>query len=322
MTNLCQPLRCLNLNTLKLSSRFSTTLGGIFIFYVSLWILSGLDASGKWLMAVGVPLLILSWFRFAVHLVLITALMVSRRDYALFKSKAAGFQWLRGLTMVAATLLIFKSLSYLPQAETMAIVFMAPLIMLALAPWLLGESQRVSRWIAAGVGFVGVLIVIRPGSGLDPIGVALALTATFVVALQHICTRRLAVDHPFTTLVWSGMIGTGFLSVLLVWPGVTIAPLFELLGPKDWLILMSTGILGSVGHLLQIQAYRLAPASVIAPFIYLQITAATTVGWLVWGHFPDPVTWLGIGIICGSGLAIGFYEWRTRNRQTVVAGNN
>ena len=274
-----------------------------------------MDASGKWLMAIGVPLLILSWFRYAVHLLLITALMVSRKDYALFKSKAVKFQWLRGLTMFAATLLIFESLSYLPQAETMAIVFLAPLIMLSLAPWLLGETKRLSRWIAASVGFVGVLIVIRPGSGLDPIGVTLALAATFVVALQHICTRRLAVDHPFTTLVWSGMIGTGLLSLLLLWPGATISPLFELLGPKEWLILVSTGILGGVGHLLQIQAYRLAPASLIAPFIYLQITAASTMGWLVWGHFPDPITWLGIGIICGSGLAIGLYEWKTRDRQ-------
>lgn len=294
------------------SSRLSTTLGGVIIFYISMWVLTALDASGKWLMAMGVPLLILSWFRYAVHLVLIAALMLSRKDYALFRSKAPIIQWLRGLTMLAATLLIFESLSYLPQAEAMAIVFMAPLIMLSLAPWLLGESKRTSRWVAAGFGFVGVLIVVRPGSGLHPAGVGLALLGALVVALQHICTRRLAVDHPFTTLVWSGMIGTSVLTALLLLPGNPVWSTLGTLSALQWTILVSTGLLGGVGHLLQIQAYRLAPASLLAPFIYLQITAASTMGWLIWGQFPDPVTWIGIGVICASGAGIGLYEWHTR----------
>lgn len=284
------------------------------IFYVSMWVLAMLDASGKWLMAMGVPLLVLSWFRYAVHLFLIVALMLSRKEYGLFRSKAAGFQCLRGLTMLGATLLIFKSLTYLPQAEAMAIIFMAPLIMLAMAPWLLGETRRTSRWVAAAFGFVGVLFVVRPGSGLNPVGVAYALAGAFVVALQHICTRRIAVDHPFTTLVWSGLIGTGALTIALLLPLAPVAPALVALSTKEWIILISTGLLGAVGHLLQIQAYRLAPASLLAPFIYLQITAASTMGWLVWGHFPDAITWVGIGVICASGVGIGLYEWHSRRQ--------
>ena len=78
----------------------------------------------------------------------------------------------------------------------------------------------------------------------------------------------------------------------------------------DWSLLISTGITGGLGHLFQIAAYRRAPASTLAPFIYLQIISATTVGWLVWGHFPDPLTWLGIAVICASGMGIGLVEWR------------
>ena len=83
----------------------------------------------------------------------------------------------------------------------------------------------------------------------------------------------------------------------------------------DWSLLISTGITGGLGHLFQIAAYRRAPASTLAPFIYLQIISATTVGWLVWGHFPDPLTWLGIAVICASGMGIGLVEWRRGRRR-------
>ena len=87
---------------------------------------------------------------------------------------------------------------------------------------------------------------------------------------------------------------------------------------RDWTLLISTGVTGGLGHLFQIAAYRRAPASTLAPFIYLQIISATTVGWLVWDHFPDPLTWLGIAIICASGIGIGLVEWR-RGRALAAA---
>src|SRR3546814_11566341 len=103
--------------------------------------------------------------------------------------------------MLLATLSFFTTLHYLPQAEATAINFLAPLIMLALTPWVLQEPARLSRWGAAGVGFFGVLIILRPDEGLDPIGTFIGLMTAFLFSGQHIDTRRVVAVGPFTPLV-------------------------------------------------------------------------------------------------------------------------
>ena len=120
----------------------------------------------------------------------------------------------------------------------------------------------------------------------------------------------MAGDDPFTSLIWSGAVGTACLTLALPFILPPALPVLRELSLLDWSLLISTGITGGLGHLFQIAAYRRAPASTLAPFIYLQIISATTVGWLVWGHFPDPLTWLGIAVICASGMGIGLVEWR------------
>ncbi len=154
--------------------------------------------------------------------------------------------------------------------------------------------------------------MIRPNSGLDTIGVTFGLITAVAFASQHIMTRRVAIDHAFTTLIWSGLAGTLVLSALLPFVWSQAVEMLMTMRALDMFILASIGIIGALGHLIQIQAYRLAPASVLAPFIYMQITAAATIGWLIWGDFPDATTWLGIGIICASGAGIGWYEWRNQ----------
>lgn len=302
--------------TLAASTRSSTlathALGGIMLLYLSGWVLSGLDASGKWLLSVGTPLILLAWVRYFVHFVLITSLLYPKHKFKYFKSNSLKLQLLRALTMLMATLLFFTTLSYLPQAEATSIIFLAPLMILAASPWLLGEAPRLSRWVAAFIAFIGVLIVIRPNSGLDTIGVMFGLITAVAFASQHIMTRRVAIDHAFTTLIWSGLAGTLVLSALLPFVWSQAVELLMTMRALDMFILASIGIIGALGHLIQIQAYRLAPASVLAPFIYMQITAAATIGWLIWGDFPDATTWLGIGIICASGAGIGWYEWRNQ----------
>lgn len=287
---------------------------GIVLVVLSAWALSGLDASGKWIMGAGVSLLMLCWVRYVVHLVLVLALILPSRGTAVLHSVRPRAQALRGAVMLLATLSFFNTLRYLPQAEATAINFLAPLIMLSAAPWLLKEPARMSRWIAAGVGFLGVMIVIRPGGGLDPLGTVFGLITAFLFAGQFIATRRVAVDDPMTTLIWSG--GIGGLALTLALPFILPAsmPVLSTLSPAQWLVLVSTGFLGAAGHLLQIQAYRHAPASMLAPFIYLQIVSAAALGWLIWGQFPDTLTWVGIAIICGSGICLGAWEWRGRTR--------
>jgi len=283
---------------------------GIGLLYLSTWFLSLLDATGKWVMALGVSLIFMTWVRYLVHLLIVATLFLPSHGLSIFQSKQPMMQILRGIVMFVSTLSFFTALSYLPQAEATAIVFLAPLIMLIAAPWVLNEQPRRSRWVAALFGFIGVLIVIRPSSGLSMVGVAFGLLTAFLFAAQHTLTRKIASDNAPTTLMWSGVVGTVLLTlaVPLVWE--SSKPALEGLTPTQWLIMISLGFSGGMGHLLQISAYRNAPASMLAPFIYLQITAAATIGWLIWGHFPDAVTWIGIGIICASGIGIGWVEWR------------
>ncbi|MER1966582.1 DMT family transporter [Castellaniella sp. GW247-6E4] len=294
-----------------------TTLGrspfaGIALVVLSSWSLSTLDASGKWIMAVGLPLTFLCWVRFFVHIVLVLALIRPRSLSKLLQTQRPYAQVLRGIVMFSSTFTFFSALSYLPQAEATSINFLAPLIMLACAPWLLGEPPRLSRWLAALGGFMGILVIIRPGSGLDPIGVALGLCTALLFATQYLCTRRVAIDNPMTTMVWSGGVGATCMTLALPFTLPNAWPVLREFGVLEWSVLLSTGVWGALGHLMQIQAYRLAPASMLAPFIYLQIVAAAALGWMVWGDFPDALTWLGIAVVCGSGIAIGAVEWRRR----------
>ena len=288
---------------------------GVLLLVLSMWTLSCLDASGKWVMNAGVPLLVLSWFRYAVHLALVLALVLPARGLGVFRSKKPREQILRGGSMFLATLMFFTTLSYIPQAEATAINFLAPLLVLSAAPWILKEPARLSRFVAAGIAFIGVIIVIRPGGGLDPVGTVFGLLTACCFAVQFIATRRVAGDDPFTSLIWSGAVGTICLTLTLPFILPPALPVLKALAPLDWVVLISTGITGGLGHLFQIAAYRRAPASTLAPFVYLQIISATSVGWLVWGHFPDPLTWLGIAIICASGIGIGLIEWHRSRAQ-------
>ncbi|HUH40245.1 MAG TPA: DMT family transporter [Castellaniella sp.] len=288
----------------------TSPLVGISLVVLASWSLSGLDTSGKWIMGAGLPLAFLCWVRFFVHTLLVLALIRPSGLRAALRPNRPYAQLLRGVVMVTATFTFFTALQYLPQAEATSINFLAPLIMLACAPWILGEPARISRWIAALSGFSGVLIIIRPGSGLDPVGVGFGLLTALLFAIQYLCTRRVAIDKPMTTLLWSGGVGATVLTLALPLIVPIAWPTLLEFGVLEWLVLLSTGFWGALGHIFQIQAYRVAPASLLAPFLYLQIVAASVLGWLVWGDFPDALTWLGIAVICGSGIVIGIIEWR------------
>ncbi len=294
-------------------TRTQNAIGGIAILLVSLSILSVLDASGKWLLSVGVSLFIVTWLRYLVHFILIMVLVVSRRELYRFKSRDLRYQILRGVIILVTTLTFFTTLSYLPQAQATTMIFLAPLIILAVAPWILGEPRRVSRWIAAALGFIGVLIVIRPGAGLPLVGVLFGLVTACLMSTQHLVTRKVAIDHPVTTMLWGGLIGALPLSAWVLFVilrgDLGFFDSVRDLSVWNWAIMLSLGLTGVVGHLLQAQAYRLAAASLLAPFMYLQIIAASALGWVVWGEFPDKTSWFGIGLICISGAGIASYEW-------------
>lgn len=294
---------------------------GIVLLILSTWALSSLDASGKWIMAAGLPLLVMCWARYIIHWILVAAVIIPLRGLSVFRAYRPRDQILRGFIMLFATLSFFSALRYLPQAEATAINFLSPLLVLSVAPWVLKEPPRISRWVAAGVGFLGVLLIIRPSAGLHPLGVMFGLITALLFATQFIVTRRLASEDAFTTLIWSGSVGTVLTSLLMPFILPEIWPIFSTFGPKEWAILAATGVFGALGHLLQIQAYQRAPASLLAPFVYTQIISAAGLGWLIWGQFPDAISWLGITIVCSSGAVVGYMEWRQQQKTRQEAAN-
>src|SRR5690625_1811598 len=301
--------------------RSSSPIAGILILVLSTWALSTLDASGKWVMAAGLSLFFMVWVRYLLHWILVVCFVVPITGWGIFRAKQPRMQIIRGVVMLLATYSFFTTLSYLPQAEATAINFLAPLLMLAAAPWVLHEPPRLSRWVGALAGFVGVLIIIRPDSGLHPVGVFFGLVTACIFATQFIVTRKVAMDHAMTTLLWSGSIGAILTTISLPFVFKAALPVLRDFHVSDWVALMATGVFGALGHLLQIQAYQRAPASLLAPFVYLQIVSAAGLGWLLWGQFPDALTWLGIAIICSSGVVIGLIEWRRSRTENAQAGN-
>ncbi|MGQ2979105.1 MAG: DMT family transporter [Polaromonas sp.] len=284
---------------------------GILLHIAGLWLLSTLDASGKWLVLAGVPVLMVSWVRYAVHTALMTAVVLPRRGTAIFQTKSLTRQLLRGFLMIATTVLFFSVLARLPLAEATAINFLAPLFVMAMAPWLLKEPHRLHRWLGVLVGFAGMLVVVRPGAQLDPVGVALGLLTAFTFALFQISTRRVAHDDPLTTNYYGGLFGTAALTLVLPWFWVT--PELSLL---EWALLVSTGFTGFFGHWLQAAAYRKSPASLLAPFSYMQILSAAILGWWVFGQVPGQTTALGIALICLAGVGVALTEARLAWRRS------
>ncbi len=282
---------------------------GIALHVCGLWILSGLDASGKLLVMAGVPVLMVAWFRYVGHVVLMGVFVLPRRGRGLFKTHSLKRQMQRAVLMIATTLLFFHVLSMVPLAEGTAMNFMAPLIVMVLAPWLLGERPRWHRWAGVLLGFVGMLVVVRPGGQLSTDGALWGVVTACTFALFQISTRRVAADDPLTSNFYGGLFGAIVLTMLLpfFWQPLDLSP-------WQWVLLLSTGVTGLVGHWLQITAYSKTSASLLAPFNYLQIVSATTLGWLVFAQLPDATTAAGMGLIVTAGLGVVLIElWRQRH---------
>ncbi len=284
---------------------------GILFHVAGLWVLSGLDASGKYLAMAGVPILMVSWVRYSVHTLLASAVLLPRRGLGLLHTHSLRGQLLRGALMILSTVLFFSVLKRVPLAEATAMNFMAPIMLMALAPWLLHEPHRLHRWCGVALGFGGMLLVVRPGTGLDTVGIALGLATALTFACFQIATRRLAQDDPLTTNYYGGLIGTVALTLALPWFWETPD-----LSPWQWGLLLSTGVTGAIGHGLQAVAYARTPATLLAPYSYLQILSAVTLGWAVFGQLPDATTALGIACICAAGVAVALVErWLNRARR-------
>ena len=280
-------------------------LRGVLLIIAAFCTFAMLDTTAKYLVQ-SYPTAQVVWARYVGHVVLAAAILLPIHGRSLLVTHRPGLQIIRSLLLFGATCTNFAALQYLQLAETMSIMFSAPLMVAVLAIPLLGEHIGPRRWSAIAVGFFGVLIVIRPGFGLVHWAAGLSLLCALSGALYQITTRKLAgVDRAVTTQFYSAMIGA-----IAVTP---LVPFFWQTPDLPGLLLMVLlGALGGVGHWMLILAHRLAPAPILAPFLYIQLLPMILLGYLVFGDFPDSWTLIGAGVVLSSGLYLLYRERRVK----------
>lgn len=273
----------------------------VYIFFTFL------DTSGKYLVLAGFAPLFLSFVRFFGHVVVVAFLFRGWRDPWRFRPAGLWMHVLRGILLFGSTLFNFLALETLQLAETTSIYFFGPMVITALAGPLLGEWAGWRRWLAILAGFVGVLVITRPGVGVFAVGHLFALGSMLSNSFYVIMTRRMSSSETAESLVlFSALVPAVLLLPTL--PSTASLPADGL----QWLILLSLGVYGAIGHWFVVRAYKLAPASALAPYPYLQMVWMIIAGYLVFGQLPDRWTIAGAAIIVASGLFIVHREHRLR----------
>ncbi|MBF9233319.1 DMT family transporter [Microvirga sp. BT350] len=276
-------------------------LWGTVLMLASTVFFSGSDILTKGL-ADALPAVEIAWLRYATFSLLVIPLLMMNGGGTLLRSQHPGLQVLRGLGTVGSALLFTASLRFLQVADATAIYFISPILIMALSIVFLGEVVGWRRWSAAAVGLLGVLVVIRPGTGAFNMAALLPLGGAASWAAAAVITRKMSGrDHAITTLTWSAFVGFVVLSALL--PFVWVVPSLGQVG-----LGISVGVFSTIGHWLIVLAYRHANASTIAPFSYIQLIWAGVLGYLVFGALPDRWTIIGAAIIAASGLYTAYRE--------------
>lgn len=273
---------------------------GIALMLVSTILFSTSDTIAKYVTS-SVPAIELAAIRYAVFVLLAaTPFLRSRRPS--MRTRRPRLQVLRGIGVVGSAIAFILSLGTLPIAEATAINFVTPLFITVLAIPVLGEVVRPQGWLAVLVGFLGMLVVVRPGLGGFHPAAGLVLLSSLFWCMAMLITRRLAgTDRPEVTLLWTAV--TGLVVALLALP-FFLAPL----SPRQLGLCLAVGVVASSGQWCALQAYRYARVTVLAPLTYAQIVWASILGLLVFGNWPDHWVLLGAVIIAGSGMYVVHLE--------------
>lgn len=257
------------------------------------------DATIKYLtLAFAVPFIIA--IRYLVNWLVLLVIAAPVQRSRLFHTNRTRLVLLRGFSLVASSFQLALALKRMPVAETTAIFFLAPMVVILAAGPLLGERIRLHTWLCGLGGVAGVVLIARPGSGLDPVGVACAIGSVLTMATYHLMSRALIrTESTMAMLFYTTMVGAISFGILLpwIWPPVPIHF-------GQWVMLIGIGLTGGVGHYFFTAAFRHAAASRLAPINYVQLVWAVLLGWAIFGHVPDMSAALGMAIIGVSGVSL------------------
>ncbi len=268
-----------------------------------------LDGTAKYLVSVErLPVGQIVWMRFFGHFLLVGLVLGLVSIPRLLRTQKMKHQLVRSVLMLSATLFNVLALRHLRLDQTTTILFLAPLTVALLAGPTLGEWIGLRRFVAILVGFMGILVAIRPGFSAVHPAFLLSLAGMLSYSVYILMTRYLAAhDTSEVTLFYSTLVGTAFAAPWAisewVWPD----------DPFAWIVLFSLGFWGGAGHYVFIIAHRWAPTSALAPFLYVQLVAVTAIGYLVFGELPDVWTIIGAGIVVASGIYLLHRERAARS---------
>jgi drug/metabolite transporter (DMT)-like permease len=226
----------------------------------------------------------------------------------ILRTQRLGQHILRSLGGIASMFCLFLAYAYMPLADAMAIATAGPIFLTALSVPLLGEHVGWRRWAAVFAGFIGILIITRPGSGVFGVAALLPLAGAFFYALAMVQIRKLSTSEPPARIVFYFTIAAVVLGgASLPWQWVTPTPL-------SLVYLVGIGLVGGFAQMAMTHAFRLAPVAVVAPFDYTALVFATGFGYAIWGQIPDRFVWAGAAIVIASGLYI-LHRETVRRRQ-------
>ena len=272
------------------------------IFNLLAWVmLPIMDGFAKYLSS-DLPVLQITWARYFFTVAFTFPIMLFFYRSQLKWSDKPKLQFIRGLILLTANICFFYSISVISLAKALTLAFVAPLIVTAFSPIFLGEKVGVKRWSAVIIGFVGSLVVIRPGFVEINLASLAALGTGVMYGFYLIITRKLSTsDNPLLTLLLTGVVGAIIISTVM--PFVWVQPTIN-----QWSMMAAIGIFACIGHLFLILSLKYADASKLAPFSYFEIITNIIIGYYFFSDFPDNWTFLGLFIIVISGVYISRRE--------------
>ena len=249
------------------------------------------------------PILQITWARYFFTVVFTLPIMMFFFKKQLVWSDRPKLQILRGLILLLANICFFYSISIISLAKALTLAFVAPLIVTAFSPVMLGEKVGFKRWTAVVVGFIGSLVVIRPGFVELNFASFAALGTGILYGFYLIITRKLSTsDNPLLTLLMTGMVGAILVSAII--PFYWVKPSLN-----QWSLMAGIGVFACIGHLFLILSLKYADASKLAPLGYTEIIPNVLIGYYFFNELPDNWTYVGLLIIILSGLYISRREY-------------
>jgi drug/metabolite transporter (DMT)-like permease len=271
-------------------------------------ILPVIDVFAKKLGQAGMPILIVVWARALFGGLMTLPFALRAEGTRAFRPAQPRRQLARAVLLFGATFLFFQALKYLPIADALAIFFVNPLVIVILSALTLRERVGPRRWAAVAVGFVGTLIIIRPGMVEVNPGTLFALGAGVALGSYFVMTRAMAgVADAMVLNFQTSAIGAGLMTLVL--PVLWQAP-----SPGQWAMLAGLGVIATLGHVLITKAYEHGEASLLAPLAFTEIVMATILGFAFFGDLPDRWTVLGVAILIGSAVYISVRERQVKAR--------